>query len=362
MCVFYNISVYLSPKIEGYCRFKQKTMTRKQTGKIVLTLLLASCVFGRVQAQMVVRANRQVQFEKTLPAGNYSGMSHFADNLYMLADDKYASDGYRLVEIETDSISGQIKKVVDKGFVVGANNENRDAEGVAFLPHRQSVMVVGEADSMIKEYSLDGKAEGRQLQLEKGVGNGGYESLAYDGYRGLLFTCTENPLPEDLQRDNNEPWRFRIQAIDELSLKVLGSWLYVADKPLGKAYKAGNYAFGISELTALDNNKVLVLERECYVPKKKIGAWVRNKIYCVTLSKNHGFSENLHGSTQAVDKTLVYEWKTKMNLTARSFANYEGMCLGPTLTDGSRTLLLCADSQNQAHGVLKDWFMSLVIR
>ena len=174
MCVFYNISVYLSPKIDGYCRFKQKTMTRKQTGKIVLTLLLASCAFGRVQAQMVVRANRQVQFEKTLPAGNYSGMSHFADNLYMLADDKYASDGYRLVEIETDSVSGQIKKVVDKGFVVGANNKNRDAEGVAFLPHRQSVMVVGEADSMIKEYSLDGKAEGRQLQLEKGVGNGGY--------------------------------------------------------------------------------------------------------------------------------------------------------------------------------------------
>lgn len=65
---------------------------------------------------MVVRANRQVQFEKTLPAGNYSGMSHFADNLYMLADDKYASDGYRLVEIETDSVSGQIKKVVDKGL------------------------------------------------------------------------------------------------------------------------------------------------------------------------------------------------------------------------------------------------------
>lgn len=362
MCVFYNISVYLSPKKDGYCRFKQKTMTRKQTGKIVLTLLLASCAFGRVQAQMVVRANRQVQFEKTLPAGNYSGMSHLADNLYMLADDKYVSDGYRLVEIETDSVSGQIEKVVDKGFVVGANNKNRDAEGVAFLPHRQSVMVVGEADSMIKEYSLDGKAEGRQLQLEKGVGNGGYESLAYDGSRGLLFTCTESPLPEDLQTDDNEPWRFRIQAIDESSLKVLGSWLYVADKPVGKAYKAGNYAFGISELTALDNNKVLVLERECYVPKKKIGAWVRNKIYCVTLSKNHGFSENLYGSTQAVDKTLVYEWKTKMNLTARSFANYEGMCLGPTLTDGSRTLLLCADSQNQAHGVLKDWFMSLVIR
>ena len=196
---------------------------------------------------------------------------------------------------------------IDKGFVVGANNKNRDAEGVAFLPHRQSVMVVGEADSMIKEYSLDGKAEGRQLQLEKGVGNGGYESLAYDGSRGLLFTCTENPLPEDLQTDDNEPWRFRIQAIDESSLKVLGSWLYVADKPVGKAYKAGNYAFGISELTALDNNKVLVLERECYVPKKKIGAWVRNKIYCVTLSKNHGFSENLYGSTQAVDKTLIHD-------------------------------------------------------
>ena len=106
---------------------------------------------------------------------------------------------------------------------------------------------------------------------------------------------------------------------------------------------------------------MLVLERECYVPKKKIGAWVRNKIYCITLSKAYGFSSQLYGSTQAVKKTLVYEWETKMNLTTRSFANYEGMCVGPTLTDGSHVIILCADSQNQAHGVLRDWFKTIVV-
>ena len=38
------------------------------------------------------------------------------------------------------------------------------------------------------------------------------------------------------------------------------------------------------------------------------------------------------------------------------------MCLGPKLVDGSQVLLLVSDSQNQAHGVLRDWFRSIIIR
>lgn len=33
MCVFYNISVYLSPKKNGYCRFKQKNYDKKTNRK-----------------------------------------------------------------------------------------------------------------------------------------------------------------------------------------------------------------------------------------------------------------------------------------------------------------------------------------
>ena len=58
-------------------------------------------------------------------------------------------------------------------------------------------------------------------------------------------------------------------------------------------------------------------------------------------------------------KRLLTSWRTKLTVFDRSFANYEGMCLGPTLTDGSRVLLIVADSHDQYAGVLKDWITSV---
>ena len=54
------------------------------------------------------------------------------------------------------------------------------------------------------------------------------------------------------------------------------------------------------------------------------------------------------------------EFSTRMNLTRRNFANYEGICVGPQLVDGRQVLLLVADSQNQHKGMLRDWFRSVV--
>lgn len=338
---------------------------------------LVCLMCGTARAQRLAGMNRQVQFRHIVPAGNYSGISHVVGNTYALADDKAPHDGFRLVDIDIDPQTGDIKSVADRGFVQGGDNGNRDAEGIAVLPHRQAAMVVGEADSRIVEYTLGGKPTGRTLALEKGTGNGGYESLAYDTARALLLTCTENPLARDMAATGKgEAWRFRIQAFDEATLSMRGSWLYEADRPAAVASKAALYAFGISELTALPDERVLVLERECYVPKKKIGAWVVNKIYAVTLhvpgdgsaaigsgaaGAGGTFSHDLYGATVPVAKTLLCQWKTRMTITSRSFANYEGMCLGPRLADGRQVVLLVADSQNQAKGLLRDWFKTIVI-
>ena len=61
-------------------------------------------------------------------------------------------------------------------------------------------------------------------------------------------------------------------------------------------------------------------------------------------------------------KHLLAEWKTSLTLFHQDFANYEGMCLGPKLNDGSQVLILCADSQNQYGGILRDWFRTIVFR
>ncbi len=62
-----------------------------------------------------------------------------------------------------------------------------------------------------------------------------------------------------------------------------------------------------------------------------------------------------------LQKQLITEFYTKINVTNRSFANYEGICVGPQLKDGRILLLLVADSQNQYKGYLKDWFRTVAI-
>ncbi len=61
-------------------------------------------------------------------------------------------------------------------------------------------------------------------------------------------------------------------------------------------------------------------------------------------------------------KQLLAEWKTSLTLFHQDFANYEGMCLGPKLHNGTQVLVLCADSQNQYRGILRDWFRTIVFR
>ena len=44
---------------------------------------------------------------------------------------------------------------------------------------------------------------------------------------------------------------------------------------------ARNYAMGVSDIVALDNGMLLIMERELYVAPLIFGSFVKNKIYCV---------------------------------------------------------------------------------
>lgn len=63
-----------------------------------------------------------------------------------------------------------------------------------------------------------------------------------------------------------------------------------------------------------------------------------------------------------MDKKLIAEWKTSVGVFRRNIANYEGMCLGPKLSDGSQVVILVSDSQSQYAGILKDWFKTIVVK
>ena len=156
--------------------------------------------------------------------------------------------------------------------------------------------------------------------------------------------------------------RIRVQSFDA-SLHPLAQYAYQMDEP--KAHKRSvNFAMGVSELCALDDGSLLVLEREFRVPKLKIGSYVINKIYQVFPDREETIENDkpLSDDSPYMTKYLLAKWRTRLNITARSIANYEGMCLGPRLADGSQSIILVADSQNRYKGVLKDWLKTLIIK
>lgn len=301
--------------------------------RILATIFLALGVLS-VRSQSVVSEMKAERLDGWVKAGNYSGLCRVGEGLYAVVDDKSPTDGFYLWELEMDSI-GHVIRITDKGF--RSNGQpNRDSEGICYLPQRGTLLISGEADNCIKEYRLDGSLTGLQSEtLTDCKRNSGLESLCWDAEAQCVWAMEEN----------NGQGECRLFQYDSL-LNLTHTYIYKM-YPSETTKRAQWYAHGVSEILSCGGGRLLMLEREAFVPKKKLGAWTKTKL-CLF---------DIH--TQ--EKRLLWEHHTRLNATARSWANYEGMSWGAHLADGSRLLLLLSDSQNRYKGVLHDWLKVLRI-
>ncbi len=327
----------------------------RRTGLIICAALTA--LSASAQHFFTVTENRQHHFKRTVPPGNYSGIAWLGGDRYAVADDKSATDGFRIFRIEIDSLSGDIKNVEDEGFM-SSGTPNRDQEGIAFVPSEGTLFVSGEGDGRILEYGQDGRHTGRSIMLPDCFGSvaAGYglESLTYNAVTRRFWTTSESTLPADgpaATAGSTVRNRLRLQSFGS-DLRPAEWYWYEMDAPTADK-PAARYAMGVSELCALDDGRLIVLEREFFVPRRKVGAYVNVSLYVTDPSSAR--------QGERLEKVLLHSFRTRLTLFGRSLANYEGMCLGPTLGDGKRILILVSDSQNQYRGVLKDWFKTLVI-
>lgn len=333
-------------------------------------LLFVSLSLG-VKAQdtvQVMRVNEQRSFPATVPAGNYSGIAWLGGTRYAVVSDKGSSEGFFVFDIRTDSLTGDILSVSNLGFR-DSGRPNRDLEGIAYVDSLKALFISGEDDNQVQGFDKEGKSLNIKFDMPhcytKSRGNYGLESLTYSDSTSLFWTCNESTLNGDGEAataTNGVQNRLRIQSFG-LDMKPRLQYAYLMDQP--RAFQeAGQYAMGVSELCALPNGTLLVLEREFYVPKSKLGAFVTNKIYQVFPSRSQAIDAEkpLNASSPYMAKYPVAEWTTRLSLFSYRIANYEGMCLGPRLSDGSQLLILVSDSQGQYAGVLKDWFKTILIK
>lgn len=309
-----------------------------------------------VFAQQAV-VNKQHHFPKTVAAGNYSGITWLGGNRYAVVNDKARTAGFHLMTITTDPATGNIKDVRADAFMTN-QQPNRDEEGICYFPQNNTVFVSGEADGHIIEYQLDGQLTGRKLSIPSIFnvthGNRGFEALTYNATTHRFWTTTENTLKADGEKPTitrKIPNLLRFQSFND-DLQPCEQYYYLTDTTDVKGTEGKN-TLGVSGLAALDDGQLVVLEREVHRTPNEIGSYVHVKLYVVNPS--------MQRAGDLLQKQLITEFRTKMNITDRSFANYEGICVGPKLNDGRTLLMLVSDSQDQYRGFLKDWFRTVAV-
>ena len=374
----------------------------------ILTIFLAFSLLAGAQDWKVVRENSQKAFPKTVAAGNYSGIAHLHDDIYAVVSDKSDSALYFNFRIQVNPKTGELERVENLGFTErtdGTLNDGKPWLGLekgfdheAIVKVSDSTLVIAsEGYCRLKEFpilptSADAAKIGYQQNLWESrwpssdfYPNYNFESLAFDPVHQYLWTIPESTLRKDGQPatpQNGVANRLRLMRLDwgkmkedsnkkEYSEQVsskkdsryMTTYAYQMDQP-STHKKADIYVMGVSELCVLPDGQLLVLEREAFIPKIKIGAFCKCKLYLINPLNSEEFSmkEKFSSDTPFLKKRLLTEWKTGLSLSKRSFANYEGMCLGPMLEDGSQVVILLSDSQDQYAGVLKDWFKTIVIR
>ena len=322
--------------------------------RLISVLLLVVALDAYAQ-QVVV--NKQRHFPKTVPAGNYSGICWLGGDRYAVVDDKSPSAGFRPFTIQIDSLTGDILSVRADSFVT-SHQPNRDEEGICYVPHTNTVFISSERDGQIIEYTLDGQLTGRRLNIPEVFAdiysNRGFEALTYNAATHRFWTTTENTLKCDGQKPNIRRTitnRLRLQSFGD-DLQPLHQYWYLTDT-LATDSPEGKCTLGVSGLAALDDGRIVVLERQAQRTASGIGSHVRVRLYLVSPADHQPGAE--------LPKQLLAEFRTAINLTRRNFANYEGLCVGPRLADGRQVLLLVADSQNQYKGILRDWFKTIVL-
>ena len=374
----------------------------------ILTIFLEFSLLAGAQDWKVVRENPHKAFPKTVAAGNYSGIAHLHDDIYAVVSDKSDSALYFNFRILVNPKTGELEQVENLGFTErtdGTLNDGKPWQGLekgfdheAIVKVSDSTLVIAsEGYCRLKVFSIlptsaDAAKVGYQQNLWESrwpssdfYPNYNFESLAFDSVRQYLWTIPESTLRKDGQPatpQNGLANRLRLMRLDwgkmkedsnkeEYSEQVsskkdsryMMTYAYQMDQP-STHKKADIYVMGVSELCALPDGQLLVLEREAFIPKIKIGAFCKCKLYLINPLNSEEFSmkEKFSSDTPFLKKRLLTEWKTGLSISKRSFANYEGMCLGPKLEDGSQVIILLSDSQDQYAGVLKDWFKTIVIR
>ena len=228
-----------------------------------------------------------------------------------------------------------------------------DLEAVAFDAANGTVWAADETRHTVKEYRLSDGAALRALSLPDDLrhtrSNLGIESLTLSTDGKTLWTCTEEALPCDGARSsptNGTTVRLlkyiRPTVRDDFTLA--GSFPYTTDAWCQPHDFRGKGRRGVSGLCALPDGSLLVLERELsFGGNSALTALSTASLFFAVYRV-----DPTSGGTRSCASAIRKEKLASGGGNVFAFGNYEGICLGPRLPDGSWSILLVSDAGDGA--------------
>jgi len=224
-----------------------------------------------------------------------------------------------------------------------------DAEGIALDPRTGALWISDEASPTIAEYGLGGVATGRTapvpaVQRSYKRGNRSLEALTVSPDGLTMWTANEQALTCDGESSDGNTTvstvvrltRFT-RATAQADWEAAGEWAYACDPCAGSDYAQS----GLSGLCALPDGSLLALEREV-----SITTWGRCRIYRVTTGALAAATEvsGIAALTEATyDAVAKGDCLVEIRGVILNIIVYEGIALGPILSDGSRAVYLVSD-------------------
>ena len=314
-----------------------------------VSLIAAAIAAGSISSAATLSVTAKSQVTRPSGAEQISGVTWAGGDLYYAVDD-YDNKLYPL----TLSISRSDGTLTSSGITIGtgvAISGGNDMEGCAFDPCSGMVWISQETSALIREYdpttgTLIRSAPVPAIQ-KKYRGNYSLEALTISGDGRTMWTANEEALSVDGPLATNSVGSVvRLTKFTRTSVHGNwtpdGEWAYTT-QPIGTA-KDSNTRSGVSGLCALPDGTLLVLERRCYqgglFPDFNI------RLYQVDFTGATDVSSiaALQGASYTgTSKTLLWQYTHANNMP-----NYEGICLGPRLDDGSCVLVLISDGGSYA--------------
>lgn len=227
-----------------------------------------------------------------------------------------------------------------------------DLEGIVLLP--EGFIVASEAGPRVLELDRRARLAKEILlppKLSEAIKNKSLESLGLSPDGRYLFTTSEAALPRDgAAASMAGGTRVRIVRIDRTTNRV-DEHAYATD---AISYEGGDY--GVADVCAIDGENILVLERGW---ARQVGNTVR--MYRVNVNDTRSVCQltpNLDEMTPTLEKQLFCDFANlpvPANVPAAKqphktalLDNFEGICLGPRLPDGRRSVVVCADDNGRS--------------